>query len=676
MSDLATMLNWVNDAIFVSLVNTTLQMTFLIPLIAFIIWMFRIKSAATRHALWLFILFAIIVLPFLTPLIPQANFARLYHRGASDGGPGDLMQLATGGSAGEFSEGGDSAPSASVANAGASTGADVSLINPVSIAYFIWCAGALSLLCITIGAYGKLRKVQMGSIDLADSAVLDMFAGLRRKVGVGRSVAVRASSEVYAPISLGIFSPTIILPDGVTHGGSNDQLEMILTHELAHIKRFDYLINFLQNALRAVFFFHPLFHLMNRNLAREREHICDDWVIDLTKRRSAYAECLLGLLEREVYRPVNVPVTVAMAERKQDIPGRIDMIVDKTRKTATKVSRKALIVILVLGCLSLPVIRGIGLVRFAGAQAPEQVQIVFQSDRDGNYEVYVMDADGKNQRNITNHPATDRVPAWSPDGTTIAFISNRDAAGVEWAYDIYVMDADGKNQRRLTNNPAGEWYPAWSPDGQSIAFCSKGDRGNFWGIYVMDPDGKNQRRLTDDPAWGGSEDLYPAWSPDGQMIAFYSTADENEEIYVMDADGKNHRRLTNSPAWDAHPAWSPDGQSIAFISEREGDENAEVYIMDADGKNQRNITNHPATDMGPAWSPDSTIIAFSSDRDAAEWVFDIYVMDANGKNLHNITDHPADDSSPDFHPAFVYPVSPAGKLKSTWGRIRALLRPH
>jgi len=134
------------------------------------------------------------------------------------------------------------------------------------------------------------------------------------------------------------------------------------------------------------------------------------------------------------------------------------------------------------------------------AQAPQKAQIAFCSERDGNGEIYVMDIDGKNQRNITNNPAKDDYPSWSPNGQRIAFTSNRDGNG-----EIYVMDPDGKNQRNLTNNPLGDGGPSWSPDGQRIAFTSNRD-GNSE-IYVMDADGNNQTRLTNNPA----EDLNPDW---------------------------------------------------------------------------------------------------------------------------------------------------------------------
>ena len=187
------------------------------------------------------------------------------------------------------------------------------------------------------------------------------------------------------------------------------------------------------------------------------------------------------------------------------------------------------------------------------------------------------------------------VPARAREEAKIAFQTSRDKGKLDvlWGMRIYVMGADGKNQRQITDNPATDSSPDWSPNGKSIVFYSERD-GNSE-IYVMDADGKNQRQITDNPA----KDRDPDWSPNGKSIVFHSKRDGNEEIYVMDVDGKNQRRLTDDPAKDESPAWSPDGKSIAFHSKRDG--NYEIYVMDADGKKQRRLAAVPGSDKNPAW---------------------------------------------------------------------------
>jgi len=671
MSDAIAALSLLNDAIFVSLINTTLRITLLISLIALIIRVFRIKSAPTRYSLWLLALLAVLILPIFTPFIPQVDFTRLYQQRLADYRLNDRTGLGMESiDAGDMSMAGGSVPSASAEETILGEKTNVSLINPVSIAYFIWFAGALSMLFRTIVVYGKLRKLRLCSSDIESKAVLDVLSRLREKLGIRRTVTLKSSPRVYAPVGLGVFYPTIILPDDVMDDEPVEELEMILAHELAHIKRLDYLVRFLQNVLKVLFFFHPLFHLLKRNLAREREHICDDWVIHVTEHRSKYAECLVDMLERVVSNSVNIPVTIAMAERKQDIPGRIDMIVDKKRKLNTKVSMKALIVVSLIGFLALFVIGGTQLVRFAEA-AEDEGNIVFTSDRGGGWDLYVMDADGANMRRLT-YGADGWEPCWSPDGKNIAFTSSLQG---EPPYEIYVVDSDGANVKRLTNTIDvskigwGSSSPSWSPDGNRIVFCST--RTSPTRIFMMDADGTNPEVLIDVP--DGWHFLRSSWSSDGKIAFSNNPGGDDYGIWAIGADGSNRRLLIDMPGHDVQSSWHPDGKSLVFTNlgsiwqgEVTGGENLQIYIVDADGQNARKLVDG----WCPSWSPDGRRIVFCSQRDG-DWG-EIYAIDADGKNLERLTNNPAFDSYPHWWGAPLA-VEPAGKLQSTWGKIKTLM---
>ncbi len=247
-------------------------------------------------------------------------------------------------------------------------------------------------------------------------------------------------------------------------------------------------------------------------------------------------------------------------------------------------------------------------------------QIAFGSTRDGNPEIYVMDADGNNQIRLTNHPETDLAPSWSSDGVRIAFSSNRNGGN----YQIYVMDSNGKNIRRLTDGD-DDWSPAWSPDGKRIAFHSKRDEERAK-IFVVAPDGSNLRRLAGDIP---SSDIEAAWSPDSQRIAFASyRGDRSAEIYVMDADGANHQRLTHDEATDREPAWSvvdADGSKKLWrfkvreldVSDIPGRNDTAIHLMTADGVHLKRLGKEG--DYSPDWFDPAALAVFPASNQLTIW---------------------------------------------------------
>lgn len=282
-------------------------------------------------------------------------------------------------------------------------------------------------------------------------------------------------------------------------------------------------------------------------------------------------------------------------------------------------------------------------------------KIAFVSDRDGNPEIYAINADGSGERRLTNHPGNDYAPAWSPDGSKIAFYSERDGNA-----EIYVMNADGSGVTNLTNDLAADYAPAWSPDGKRIAFHSHRFLGSAR-IFVMNADGSGVLRLTD-PTF---DDWSPVWSPDGKQIVFNSSRGPKLDIWLMNADGSGMKNLTNYPADDWWPDWSPDGQQITFHSAR--DNNFEIYNINIDSTGVTRLTDHPASDYDPAWAPDGRRIAFTSDRCGDR---EIWLIKADGSGATNLTFHPGNDWAPAWFGPRTTPLpqeeSQNGEVTSTW----------
>ena len=308
------------------------------------------------------------------------------------------------------------------------------------------------------------------------------------------------------------------------------------------------------------------------------------------------------------------------------------------------------------------------------ATSPLWGKIVFNSNRDGNWEIFTMDSDGTNQTRLTFNDVVDGQPAWSPNGRQIVFHSYHDDTG-----GIYVMDADGTNQRRLTHSFTDE-APSWSPEGNQIAFqrWKDDDQDHIYNIFVMNADGGNVKQVTD--FWGAGP---PKWSPDGQWILFAGSelhpigpdGAETGDIFAIRPDGTDLWQVTETipDTWRLLGGWSPDGKQILY-EEAANDiaiEPTSVIATLHPSKPQQAFKRVPVK-MPPmrfnhlCFSADGKSILFSSKQDGDRNIYRFGLVD---KQLIQLTDSPGKDGSPQEWNSRL-PVSPRELTPRRWGEIK------
>ena len=276
-----------------------------------------------------------------------------------------------------------------------------------------------------------------------------------------------------------------------------------------------------------------------------------------------------------------------------------------------------------------------------------------------NWELYLVQPDGTGLTRLTDNDRVDTSPSWSPDGRQITFRSRVDGSA-----DIFVMDANGENWRNLINDPEDsifdDFYPEWNPQRDLIAIYT--DRfyspavGCAWHRLAIMPvsGGADKIEVLEDPL---TEQETLGWSPDGRHLAFSSRCDLGKEgsveLFEWDIDTGEVIQLTDSESINGSPAYSHDGRYLAYQSVKPG-ESADLFVLDLETGEVANITNNPEfKDSHPTWSPDDSQMAFVSNRDGND---EIYVVDvilepfASSANPVNITNHPAKDIEPAWSP--------------------------
>ncbi|MCP4727631.1 MAG: DUF5050 domain-containing protein [bacterium] len=245
-------------------------------------------------------------------------------------------------------------------------------------------------------------------------------------------------------------------------------------------------------------------------------------------------------------------------------------------------------------------------------------------------EIYTINADGTENRKISDAPIGVNHHDWSPDGNKIVCVGYADQS----TWSIYTFNADdGSGFTRLTDMAdVLDNEPVWSPDGSTIAFTrTYSDQNMRNELWIMNADGTDQQSI-------GIEGYASKWSSDGQRFIYCSNAEGNFDIYTCNTDGTNIDQLTSTPHNEMSPIWSPDGSKVAFHSNKDGD--LELYVMNSDGTNEIQLTNNNSGNFLPRWSPDGSTIVFCSGLPGNDH-WEVYLIDADGNNLRQLTNTPS-----------------------------------
>ncbi len=266
-------------------------------------------------------------------------------------------------------------------------------------------------------------------------------------------------------------------------------------------------------------------------------------------------------------------------------------------------------------------------------RSPDDSVIVFQSNRNGNVELYYTDASGSTQSRLTNTYSNNVNAMFGPDNKTVIYQSDRNG---NW--DIFTIDSTTGDEKQLTSNPYSDINPFYSPDLRWVVFQS--NRNGNWDIFLLDAQTGNEYTLAATPA----NEVTPAWSPSGMQVSYLSDASGTWNLHIVDINGKNDTLIGSGTTTNA--TWSPEGYRIAYQSERDG--NIDVYSYDLNGKKEYRVTTYAGADSAPTWNCGGTLISFTSSENSNP---DIFQVNWQGGTPSALTINPATDKWSEWTPS-------------------------
>lgn len=320
-----------------------------ILLIGLYIKISRLRNPVMKYALWLIAILSVVLIPITTMVFSNAGVGFNFRNNTEVHGSGLVMPSPIHATTGSASVSGNIASEERVA------------LNHVHNALaLILSVGILFMFVRLFSSYSYLRDIERNADIVRQPQILERFSSLKNKLNISKNIDIRIASGIHFPITTGVFRYSVLIPSQLFESLSKERIDMVLTHELAHIKRHDFVINFVMQLIQCIFFFHPLIWFANRKLRIEREHICDQWVIHILKEPESYAKCLFGLARETVLRANISPAAVGIMHVKSKIGRRIEMILNIAKVVVPKSTRRSIVITSIMFVAALSIVSWVG----------------------------------------------------------------------------------------------------------------------------------------------------------------------------------------------------------------------------------------------------------------------------------------------------------------------------
>ena len=449
----------------------------------------------------------------------------------------------------------------------------------------IWLTGALVLAVYVCAGNFNLWWLVTRERPLTDQSILELLEDCKSQMGIRTIMGVVITDKVKSPALFGFVRPRLLLPAGMVETLSREELRYVFLHELGHLKRHDIYVGYLSSFLQVLHWFNPLIWLAFYRLRADRELACDALVLARTQSGESknYGRTIVNLLER-FSRPRRLPAMAGILETKAQLKRRITMIA-RFKKNSYQWSPLAVILIIILGCVSLP-----------------------DAKRTKASETLVAKLDHQPRFRKIRIPTKPGNGVLSPDGKKLAFVSKR---------SIWVVPVHGKVSPDIAGEPlrlpgtegAWHWGMSWSADGKWIAYNTL--KNSIVGICIVPSSGGKVKRIVNNRgAVYRIHNNRHSLSPDGKILAFASEEKGEIQLLTVNVAGRDVNQLTEDGG--AQPAFSPDGKKIAYVKQPNTEiYKSDVWVIPAAGGTPVQLSDLQGEATGPIWSPDGKMIAFT-----------------------------------------------------------------